>query len=152
MLAPKNVVPLDGVVICGKRFMAADADSAFAVYDLDNVGCGVVWEAGNGYPYLHFRPAIQIPKRITDGFARYLFELDDERFADCKIDENDGELSISAHLRSSDPALIEPVVADTLKWIDTDFYRACVDYVAERMASAPMEPKAPTDLFDSLMR
>ena len=149
MIISDNGLELNGATLCGSVLAPADDDSLWAVYDLSNVSTGMTYETGAQVPYLRLTPAIQIPEKARNNFKKFLFTTSDERFADMKMDDNDGELTMRRTVRGTDVATIERELADCLDFLDKVAYPAIIAYVREELANKEEEPKtSPFSLFD----
>ena len=121
---------LIGATVCGQTLRACDDDSAYAVFRMRNVTCGVTVEKGTQRPYLRLTPALQIPRKGRRNFERFLFECDDDALLDLRFDERDGEITLRRDLRNLRPETIEAELAPLLAWIDKDVYPQVMGYVA----------------------
>lgn len=135
MLCDKsNDIKLEGATVCGQVLRAADEDSAYAIYLLPSCACGVTFEQGRRRPYLRACPAIQIPEAAREGFERFVFESEDERMVDLKLDEDDGEVTV---VRAIDEQTVEAAqreLAPLLAWIDEEAMPAMRAYVRQALA------------------
>lgn len=124
-----NDLPCCDALICDQIFRADDDTSCYAIFNLASCSCGVTIEAGSGAPWLRLCPGIQIPPCAREGFGRFQFKHPDESMVDLRIDTKDGEITLRRDLPGLDPADVEPVLHETLTWLDTTACPAIVNYV-----------------------
>ena len=135
MIIKEKATPLDGKVVCGERFVPADGDSAFAVYERNGRVCGVTYETGLVHPYLRCCPAYQLPPFARDkrGWSKLMWELDDDRAMDVDLDERDGEI---VYRYRDDDLLdnVESVIEEVLDFLLGDeFHEALVGFVRSKL-------------------
>lgn len=131
---PSNQIELDGATVCGQTLRAADEDSAYAVYRMPSSACGVTFEQGTRKPYLRLCPAIQIPEAARAGFERFVFECEDDRMVDLKLDEDDGEVTLVRNFAEQTPEAAERALAPLLAWLDGSAMPQVRDYVRRELA------------------
>ncbi|MDO4805697.1 MAG: hypothetical protein Q4A07_00470 [Coriobacteriales bacterium] len=127
----KKATPFDNQVICGERLVPADEDSAHAIYVRHGRVCGVTYEKGVSQPYLRFSPGYQLPPWARDKkpFKRFVWECEDERAVNIRLDTHDGELAYICRDDNIDKN-IEDLVEDNLELLLGDtLYDALVEYV-----------------------
>jgi hypothetical protein len=135
MIIEEKSTPLDGKVVCGERFIPADGDSAFAVYERNGRVCGVTYEMGYYHPYLRCNPAYQLPPFARDkrAWSKLMWEFDDDRAMDVRLDEGDGE--IMYRYQADDlPNNVEAAVEESLGFLLSDeFHGALVGFVRSKL-------------------
>ena len=141
MIIHANPTHLAGTAVCGQVLALCDDDSVYAVYELSNCACGVTVETGSARPYLRLTPAVQVPTRMCRGFARAMFEADDETLDDLELDERDGEVTMRVRLESADADELERTLAEALSWVDGVGYPAVMRYVRDVIAREEGEEK-----------
>ncbi len=134
MIVTGNPTTLAGTTVCGQVLALCDDDSVYAIYELANCACGVTVETGSARPYLRLTPAIQIPARMCHGFARAMFDADDEALDDLELDERDGEITMRVRLTSIDADELERELGAALAWVDAVGYPAAMGYVSDAIA------------------
>lgn len=126
---------LIGAAVCGQTLRPCDDDSAYAVFRMRNVTCGVTVEKGKQHPYLRLTPALQVPRKGRKNFERFLFNCDDDAMIDLRFDERDGEITLRRDLRDPlSPESVEDELAPLLAWIDESMYPQVMAYIASLYA------------------
>lgn len=136
-IVKSGVTPLDGLTLGrgGTAFAPCDADSSYAFYERDGRGCSVIYELGIDQPFLRFSPNWMLPEGARDrrAWQRFVFELDDDRALQLKVDFRDGEVR---YLYSDEPLEdlgdIERAIEEGVEFV-TSLYPDVVRYVGERL-------------------
>lgn len=135
MIIEEKSTPLDGTIVCGERFVSADGDSALAVYERNGRVCGVTYEMGLFRPYLRCNPAYQLPPFARDKrcWSKLMWEMEDDRAMDVRLDENDGEITYI--YRDDDlPDNVEAAIEEVLDFLLGDeFHDALVGFVHSKL-------------------
>ncbi len=134
MIVTGNPTTLAGTTVCGQTLALCDDDSVYGIYELSNCACGVTVETGSSRPYLRLTPAIQVPARMCRGFARAMFDADDETLDDLELDERDGEITMRVRLTSTDADELERELSAALAWVDAVGCPTVMKYVRDVIA------------------
>lgn len=132
MIIENPATPFDNQVICGERFVPADKDSAHATFVRHGRVCGITYESGTTSPYLRCNPGYQLPPYARDkkSFKRFVWECEDDRAVNVRLDVRDGELvyicrddNLNEHIEETIEGCLEFLLGDT-------FHDELVDYVS----------------------
>lgn len=135
MFVTEKATPVDGTIVAGSVFTAVDEDSASAVFERNGRVCGIIYEMGSNRPYLRCSPGYQIPPfaRNRSAWLEYMWNLDDDRAFDIRLDEDDGELT---YIHRDDNLLenLDSAIENVLEFLTGDeLYDAIVEYVRGKM-------------------
>ena len=131
MVVNKQATPFDNQIVCGVRFIPADENSAHATYVRHGRVCGVTYERGISHSYLRFNPGYQLPLWAHDKkpFKHFVWECEDDRAVNIRLDARDGELVYICHDDNIDKNL-EKLIEDNLEFLlGNAFHDALVEYV-----------------------
>ena len=135
MIISHNGMLLEGAEVLGQTLRAADDDSLWAVWELDNCAVGATVETGRARPFLRLCPSVQIPRRLCRGdeLGRFLFYAEDERMARLRVDPDDGEVTLVRDLAGLDRGELEAALVEELGFLDDVACPCLAQWVSEKL-------------------